>query len=393
MNKIVSLTKRRGFLFPGSAIYGGLANAWDYGPLGVELKNNIKQEWWKWFVHKRADIVGLDPAIIMNPKVWKASGHVEEFADDNFNLLFKTSLGPKKESSEQVYLRGEIAQAMFVNFKEVQRTMRMRLPFGIAAQGKVFRNEITPGNFIYRTREFDLMEFEYFVHKSEWKKHFAFWQGEMKKWIEHLGIDMSHVHEVTVPKSERAHYSTKTIDFEYDYPFGRRELYGLAYRTDFDLKNHAKESGENLSYTDPDSGEEFIPHVIEPTFGLDRSVLVALIEAYTEEDDVPRLVMKFPHWMAPVKMAILPLVRNDKKVVKSAKEVFELLSPLYVSLYDESGSIGRRYRRQDEAGTPFCVTVDFDTLKDNAVTIRDRDTMKQTRIKVKELINYFHDIL
>ena len=393
MNNIMSLTKRRGFLFPGSAIYGGLANAWDYGPLGVELKNNIQQEWWRWFVQRRADIVGIDPAIFMNSRVWEASGHVKEFADGNLNLLFKTSLGPKKDSAELVYLRGELAQAMFVNFAEVQRTMRMRLPFGIAAQGKVFRNEITPGNFIYRTREFDLMEFEYFVHKSEWKDHFAFWHSEMKKWMEHLGIDMSHVHEVTVPKAERAHYSTKTLDFEYDYPFGRRELYGLAYRTDFDLKNHAKESGEDLSYTDPDSGEKFIPHVIEPTFGLDRSVLVALLEAYTEEEDVPRVVMKFPRWMAPIKVAVLPLVKNDKKVVKKAQEVFELLSPMYTSSYDEGGSIGRRYRRQDEAGTPFCVTVDFDTLTDKAVTVRDRDTMKQKRIKVEALINYFHDVL
>ena len=393
MNNIMSLTKRRGFLFPGSAIYGGLANAWDYGPLGVELKNNIKQEWWKWFVQKRADIVGIDPAIIMNPKVWEVSGHVKEFADDNFNLLFKTSLGPQEDSSSTVYLRGEIAQAMFVNFAEVQRTMRMRLPFGIAAQGKVFRNEITPGNFIFRTREFDLMEFEYFVHKSEWKDHFAFWQDEMKKWMKHLGIDMSHVHEVNVPKKDRAHYSTKTLDFEYDFPFGRKELYGLAYRTDFDLKNHAKESGENLSYTDPESGEQFIPHVIEPTFGLDRSVLVALLEAYTEETEVPRVVMKFPYWMAPVKLAVLPLVKNDKKVVKVAKEVFELLSDVATSQYDEGGSIGRRYRRQDEAGTPFCVTIDFDTLDDKAVTIRDRDTMKQTRIGINKLTEYFHDLL
>ena len=393
MNNIISLTKRRGFLFPGSAIYGGLANAWDYGPLGVELKNNIKQEWWKWFVQRRADIVGIDPAIIMNPKVWEASGHVKEFADDNFNLLFKTSLGPQDDSSSVVYLRGEIAQAMFVNFAEVQRTMRMRLPFGIAAQGKVFRNEITPSNFIFRTREFDLMELEYFVHKSEWKDHFAFWQDEMKKWMKHLGIDMSHVHEVNVPKKDRAHYSTKTLDFEYDFPFGRKELYGLAYRTDFDLKNHAKESGENLSYTDPESGEQFIPHVIEPTFGLDRSVLVALLEAYTEETEVPRVVMKFPYWMAPVKLAVLPLVKNDKKVVKVAKEVFELLSDVATSQYDEGGSIGRRYRRQDEAGTPFCVTIDFDTLDDKAVTIRDRDTMKQTRIGINKLTEYFHDLL
>jgi len=393
MNNIMSLTKRRGFLFPGSAIYGGLANAWDYGPLGVELKNNIKQEWWKWFVQKRTDIVGIDPAIFMNPKVWEVSGHVKEFADDNFNLLFKTSLGPQEDSSSEVYLRGEIAQAMFINFAEVQRTMRMRLPFGIAAQGKVFRNEITPGNFIFRTREFDLMEFEYFVRKSEWKEHFAFWQEEMKKWMEHLGIDMSHVHEVNVPKKDLAHYSKKTLDFEYDYPFGRKELYGLAYRTDFDLKNHAEQSGENLFYTDPDTGEKFIPHVIEPTFGLDRSVLVALLEAYTEEEDVGRVVMKFPHWMAPVKLAVLPLVKNDKKVRKSAHEVFDLLSGIATSQYDEGGSIGRRYRRQDEAGTPFCVTIDFDTLQDDAVTIRDRDTMEQTRIKIKELTTYFHDLL
>ncbi len=391
MKKILSLSKRRGFLFPGSELYGGLANSWDYGPLGVELKNAIKQEWWKWFVQKRSDVVGIDPAIIMNPAVWEASGHVKEFSDNKFNLLFKTYIGSKEDSSDQVYLRGEIAQAMFVNFVNVQKTMRLRLPFGIAAQGKVFRNEVTPGNFIYRTREFDLMEFEYFVPKENWQEAFSFWKDEMVKWISHLGIDSSHIHEVHVPKKELAHYSAKTIDFEYDFPFGRKELYGLAYRTDFDLKNHMKKSGEDLSYTDPDTGKKVIPHVVEPTFGLDRSVLAVLLEAYTEEKE--RIVMKFPNWMAPVKIAVLPIVRNDKKIVKEARKIFDLLSPIYSSQYDEGGSIGRRYRRQDEIGTPFCITIDFDTLKDKAVTVRNRDTMKQKRISVKELILYFHDEL
>jgi glycyl-tRNA synthetase len=430
-NKLLSLVKRRGFIYPGSDIYGGLANSWDYGPLGVELKNNIRQEWWRWFVARRRDIVGIEPAIIMNPKVWEASGHIKEFSDPlveckkchgrfradtledkcpqcggkdftdarQFNLLFKTFLGPVEDDSAAVYLRGELAQAMFVNFALVQESMRMRLPFGIAAQGKAFRNEITPGNFIFRTREFDLMEFEYFVSEAEWEKHFTYWLGQMHLWLEHLGAQGERVYELEVPAEDRAHYSKRTVDIEYDYPFGKKELYGLAYRTDFDLKNHMEKSGEDLRYTDPESGEKILPHVIEPTFGLDRSVLVAMLEAYQEEEaptaqegeTEKRVVMKFPYWMAPVKVAVFPLVKNKENVVKKAQEVFDALSPHFVAQYDEAGAVGRRYRRQDEIGTPFCVTIDFETLEDDAVTIRDRDSMKQERVKVTELVSYLHE--
>lgn len=418
IEQIVNLAKRRGFVFPGSEIYGGLANSWDYGPLGVELKNNIKQEWWRWFVHRRTDMVGIDPAIIMNPKVWEVSGHVENFSDPlveckkcherfradqiqgdacpscggpladakQFNLMFKTFLGPAEDSASAVYLRAELAQAMFVDFPQVVETVRPRLPFGIAAQGRVFRNEITPGNFIFRTREFDLMEFEYFVRASEWEQWFAYWQEEMFAWLQHVGVAQDRLHAADVPDGERAHYSKRTIDIEYDYPFGRKELYGLAYRTDFDLRNHMEKSGRELSITDPETNEKILPHVIEPTFGLDRTVLVALLEAYHEEQvkDETRTVLKFPHWMAPYKVAVLPLSKHDD-LVPLAQKIYEDLTRAIVCDYDETQSIGRRYRRQDEIGTPYCITIDFDSLKDHAVTIRDRDSMEQERVPIAEL--------
>ena len=429
MQKIVSLAKRRGFIFPGSEIYGGLANSWDFGPLGVELKNNIKQEWWRRFVQQRADVVGIDAALLMNPKVWEASGHLKEFSDPlvecrqcherfradqidaknpcpackteksftkeaNFNLMLKTFLGPTEEKANIIYLRPELAQAMFVNFKNVLDTMHRRLPFGIASQGKAFRNEITPGNFIFRTREFDIMEFEYFVPEKEWEKWFAYWLGEMKRWLEHIGVDPAHIHDAEIPDGERAHYSKRTTDIEYDYPFGKKELYGLAYRTDFDLKNHMEKSGVDLTYTDESTGESFVPHVIEPTFGLNRTVLVAMLEAYHEEEaptaeegeSATRVVMKFPAWLAPVKVAILPLSKKGE-LTKVAKPLFETLSKQFVCEYDETQSIGKRYRRQDEIGTIACVTVDFDTLQDNSVTIRDRDTMEQDRVSISQLSN------
>src|SRR3989344_1925212 len=355
LEKIVSLCKRRGFIFPGSEIYGGLANSWDYGPLGVQLKKNIKDLWWDKFVERREDIVGIDAAIFMNPKIWEASRHVSESSDPlveckkchqrfredqiegvcpncggkefteakQFNLMFPIRLGPTEDSSNMTYLRGEIAQAMFVNFKNVLDTTRVRLPFGIASQGVAFRNEITPGNFIFRTREFDLMEFEYFVPESEWEKWFEYWRGQMREWLEDIGVDLKNVHEVEIPDGERAHYSKRTIDFEYDYPFGQKELYGLAYRTDFDIKNHIEKSGQDLSYTDPETGEKFVPHVVEPTFGLDRSVLVALLEAYQEEDK--RVVLKLPPKLAPYKAAVFPLVANKPELVEKAKEVFKSL--------------------------------------------------------------------
>lgn len=431
MDAIVNLAKRRGFIFPGSDIYGGLANSWDYGPLGVELKNNIKNEWWKRFVRQRTDMVGIDAALIMNPKVWEASGHVKQFSDPlveckkcherfradqvgekcatcggefgparQFNLMFKTFLGATEDAKGEAYLRGELAQAMFVDFPAVLQTMRRHLPFGIASQGKVFRNEITPGNFIFRTREFDLMEFEYFVKEAEWEKHFEYWLAEMHAWLAHCGVDKAHIHESEIGEGDRAHYSKRTVDIEYDYPFGRKELYGLAYRTDFDLKNHGEVSGQDMRYADPETGDKFLPHVVEPTFGLDRTVLVSLLEAYHEEDAPTardgetdkRIVLKLPKWMAPYKAAVLPL---SKKA-----EITDIAEPLYAELrkslmcdYDETQSIGKRYRRQDEIGTPYCITVDFETAKDTCVTVRDRDTMEQERVPIAGLAEYLTEKL
>jgi glycyl-tRNA synthetase len=411
LEKVISLAKRRGFVFPGSEIYGGLANSWDYGPLGVELKNNIKQLWWKKFVHQRDDMVGIDAALIMNPKVWEASGHLSHFTDplieckkchtryradqhsgpcDNcggkefteakqFNMMLKTFLGPAEEAANVVYFRPETAQAMFVDFKNVLDTTRKTLPFGIAQIGKAFRNEITPGNFIFRTREFEQMEIEYFVQESEWEKHFEYWQKQMREWLQEIGVDLSHIHEVDIPDGERAHYSKRTIDFEYDYPFGQKELYGLAYRTDFDLKNHFKEP----PYKDPQTNEESYPHVIEPTWGVDRSFLVALLEAYKEEGE--RVMLKLPFKLAPYKAAVFPLLKNKPELVAKAKEIYSSLLKEFSVDWDERGNIGKRYYAQDEIGTPYCVTVDFQTLEDNTVTLRDRDTMEQKRIAVDSL--------
>lgn len=447
MEKITNLAKRRGFVFAGSDIYGGLANSWDYGPLGAELKKNIKDEWWNRFVRQRTDMVGIDPALIMNPKVWEASGHVKNFTDPlveckkchirqradflalhgnpdtseekatemqwecpecknqnifkpkQFNLLFKTFLGPTEEKTNEVYLRGEIAQAMFVDFPAVLQTTRRKLPFGIAAQGKAFRNEITPGNFVFRTREFDLMEFEYFIREVEWEKYFDYWLAQMESWLAHCGVKKENYHVHDIPDGERAHYSKRTVDIEYDYPFGRKELYGLAYRADFDLVNHAKASGADMAYADsatgaksPKTGEKFLPHVIEPSFGLDRTVLVTMLEAYTEEKvnqksedgDDTRIVMKFPHWLSPYKAAVLPLSKK-KELTKIAEPLYAELRKTVMCDYDETQSIGKRYRRQDEIGTPYCVTVDFETQKDNAVTVRDRDSMAQERVKIAGL--------
>lgn len=430
MENLISLAKRRGFIFPGSEIYGGLANSWDYGSLGVELKNNIKREWWRRFVHARPDMVGVDTALIMNPRVWEASGHLKEFSDPlvecrkcheryradmveekcgkcgskeftetkQFNLMFKTFLGPVESEENVVYLRPETAQGMFVNFKNILDTARKRLPFGIAQIGKAFRNEITPGNFIFRTREFEQMEIEYFVKAGEWEKHFDHWLMEMRNWLKDLGVKKWH--EAEIPEGERAHYSKRTIDIEYDFPFGKKELYGLAYRTDFDLKNHMEKSGEDLRYTDPETNEKFLPHVIEPTWGVDRSVLVAMLEAYHEEEaptaeegeTETRVVMKFPKWLSPVKVAVLPLSKKEN-LSNRAKEIYEDLIKDFTCEYDETQSIGKRYRRQDEIGTPYCVTVDFESLEDNAVTVRDRDTMKQERIKVSDLKDYLKEKL
>jgi len=456
MEKIVSLCKRRGFVFPGSEIYGGLANTWDYGPYGVELKNNIKKLWWKNFVQDREDMVGLDAAILMNPRVWEASGHVTSFSDPlmdckschervrgdklleqklgiegvagkslkeiselvkthkipcpkcgkiewtearSFNLMFKTYQGVIEDSAAMVFLRPETAQGIFVNFKNVQQTTRKKLPFGIGQIGKSFRNEITPGNFTFRTREFEQMEIEYFVKESGWKPKYDDWRKEMNNFFVHkLGFKEEHMRWRQHDKDELSHYSRETWDVEYEFPFGWGELWGIAYRTDFDLKQHEKFSGEKLDYLDPETNEKLTPHCIEPTFGVERTLLVALLEAY-DEDTAPsekpgaeveaRVVMRFSPLIAPVKAAILPLVKKEP-VGPLARELFETLKKQFVVEYDESGSIGKRYRRHDELGTPFCFTVDFQSVEDKTVTVRDRDSMKQERIKISEIQEFMN---
>lgn len=444
IDKIVSLAKRRGFIFPSSEIYGGFANAWDYGPLGVELKNNIKRAWWKRFVHEREDIVGLDAAIIMNPKIWEASGHVANLVDSlvdckkckrrfradhlleslgikpdlgkmkdqlhevrcpecggdlteerKFNILFKTHIGVIEDQTSIAYLRGETAQAMFVDFKNILDSVRVGFPFGIAQIGKAFRNEITPGNFIFRTREFEQMEIEYFIRAENWEKEFESWLEEIKSWMSSIGISESSVAFREIPEDERAHYSKRTIDIDFKFPFGQKELYGLAYRTDFDLKNHSEATGQDLRYADPRTQEKFFPHVIEPTWGVERSVLAVLCSAYHEEqaptahdgETDTRVVLKLPKHLAPYQVAVLPLSKKEE-LSGPAKELAATLRKKFVVEYDETQSIGKRYRRQDEIGTPYCVTFDFDSLNDNAVTIRDRDSMKQERIPKDELISY-----
>ena len=416
MDKIVSLCKRRGFVYPGSEIYGGLANSWDFGPLGVELKNNIRDWWWRRFVQSRDDMVGLDAAIIMNPKVWEASGHVAGFSDPlveckkcharwradqiegkcpncggteftepkQFNLLFQTSIGTVEGDKGKAYLRGEIAQAMFVNFKNVLDTTRNRLPFGIASVGKAFRNEITPGNFIFRTLEFDLMEFEYFIREAEWEKTFEYWLGEQKSWLEEMGFDLSHIRVREHAKDELSHYSKRTADIEYQTPFGWKEMFGLAYRTDYDLRNHMEKSGQDLQYTDPETQEKFIPHVIEPTFGLTRLVLMTLLEAY-DDSDPERVVLKLKPALAPYKAAVFPLLKNKPELVAKARGIYDTLRKQFMVAWDDRGNIGKRYLAQDEIGTPTCITVDFDTLENDTVTVRDRDTKEQKRVTISEL--------
>lgn len=431
IEKIVSLCKRRGFVFPGSEIYGGLANSWDYGPLGTELKNNIKQLWWKRFVQQRDDMVGIDAALVMNPKVWEASGHLATFTDPlveckycharfradqidvaapcgscgkkdtfteakQFNLMLKTFLGPAEEAANVAYFRPETAQAMFVQFKNVLDTSRKTLPFGIAQIGKAFRNEITPGNFIFRTREFEQMEIEYFFadpkeDDTKWQEQFEMWHKEMRAWMEKdLGLDMAKVHELEVPAEDRAHYSKRTVDFEFEFPFGKKELYGLAYRTNFDLTNHMKASGQSLEYRDPFTNEVCVPHVIEPTWGVDRSVLAVLVNAYQESgnDDDKRVYLKLPIKLAPYKVAVFPLLKNKPELVAKARKIYDELRQDFMVAWDDRGNVGKRYYSQDEIGTPYCVTVDFDSLENDTVTIRDRDTTKQERIGVSELKNY-----
>ena len=396
MEKIVSLCKRRGFVFPGSEIYGGLSGTWDYGPYGVELANNIKNLWWKMFIKDRRDMFGIDAAIIMNPKAWEASGHVAGFADPmadgkSFNTMFKTSIGAGEESSV-TYLRPETAGGIFLNFKNIVDSMHPKLPFGIGQIGKAFRNEIAPRDFVFRSREFRQMEVEYFVHSKDWEKSFEEWREVMIGWTKAIGINPSHVHELEVPEEERAHYSKRTIDFEFDYPFGRKELYGLAYRGDFDLNAHSAASGADLSYFDEETKERFTPHVIEPSLGVDRTILAVLCDAYTEDElgGETRAYLKLAPKIAPVKAAVFPLLKNKPELVAKAMEVFELLKKEIDGIeFDDNGNIGKRYRRQDEIGTPLCITIDFDTIEKNErVTVRDRDTGEQERILESELVTY-----
>lgn len=435
MDKIVSLAKRRGFVYPGSEIYGGLANSWDYGPLGTELKNNIKQLWWKRFVQQRPDMVGIDAALVMNPKVWEASGHVGTFNDPlvecknchsrfradqvdlsskcdscgqaagfsepkQFNLMLQTFLGPSQEQANVVYFRPETAQAMFVQFKNVQNTSRKQIPFGIAQIGKAFRNEITPGNFVFRTREFEQMEIEYFIPAprtdEERNKYFEEWRQAMISWMrDDLQLNMDHVHEVEIEAADRAHYSKRTIDFEFEYPFGQKELYGLAYRGDFDLQNHIRASGEDLSYLDPQTNEKYVPHVIEPSLGVDRSFLAVLLDHYKEEGEGAgkRVWLSLPPKLAPYKAAVFPLLKNKPELVEKARSIYDELSQHFMVAWDDRGNVGKRYYSQDEIGTPFGVTVDFDTLEDETVTVRDRDTAQQERIKISELASYLQSKL
>lgn len=390
MEKIISLCKRRGFVFQGSEIYGGLAGTYDWGHLGVALKNNIKQNWWKKFVDSRRDMYGMDAALIMNPKVWEASGHVSGFLGvtpegKKFNEMFKTEVGAGEEVTVS-YLRPETAQGMFVNFKNTVDAFHPKLPFGMAQIGKAFRNEIAPRDFLFRQREFEQMEVEYFIRSGDWEKYFEYWKNQMLEWMKEIGLDIAKIHELEVPDEDRAHYSKRTIDFEFDYPFGRKELFGLAYRTDFDLKNH------QLDFFDEENDKKIIPHVIEPTFGVDRAVLALLLSVYSEDkkDGEMRSYLKFKPNIAPVICAVSPLLKNKPELVEYANtKVYTLLKEEFGRVvWDDNGNIGKRYRRQDEIGTPFCIVVDFDTLTDNAVTVRNRDTGEQERVKVGDLKNY-----
>lgn len=478
MEKIVALSKRRGFIYPGSEIYGGLANTYDYGPMGVELMRNIKNAWWEHFVHARDDMMGLESSILMSPKVWEASGHtasftdvlidckncqartradhlVEDFIASNkearssvvisdkistkeldeafesgkvegwtpekfdefitlfkikcpnckeydwtktrkFNLLFETKIGIVEDTQSLVYLRGEIAQGMFVNFKNVLDTQSPKLPFGLAQSGAAFRNEITLGKSIFRMLQFNLSEFEYFFdpENQNWNELFEYWKKEMWNWtVNILGINESDLRWRAHTDEERSHYSTRTEDIEYKFPWGFKEMYGLAYRTDFDLKNHTEKSGVDLSYRDPFTNKKFIPHVIEPTFGMDRSLMVILMNAYTEEEKEGkvRTFLKINPRIAPFKAAVFPLLHNKPELMDKAQVVYKMIKKEMPAAWDARGNIGKRYASQDEIGTPFCITVDFDTLTDGAVTVRNRDTATQERIQIDNLLSFLKE--
>lgn len=460
LENIVSLAKRRGFIYPGSDVYGGLSGTWDYGPLGVALKRNIMQLWWKMFVDDREDMYGVDAAILMNKKVWEASGHTATFTDPlvecsnchgrfradkidtskcptcgkegvlgeprQFNMMFETKIGPmsheesfaytrkfaedllkemdrqnveflkqvlntdksRKTGEYTVYLRPETAQGIFTNFKNVVDSFYPDLPFGLAQQGKAFRNEISPRDFIFRSREFEQMEIEYFVNPDQWEVSFDALLKDIYAFLEALGLPKDKIHELEVPENDRAHYSKRTIDIEYDFPIGKEELLGLAYRTDFDLMNIQNNAGKSMEYTIKGTNTKFVPHVIEPSFGVERAVMAVLSAAYTEDEvnGEKRIVMKFPEHLAPVKYCVSPLLKNKPELVEKARGVYNILKKKHGNvMWDDNGNIGKRYRRQDEIGTPHCVVIDFDTLEDDTVTIRDRDTTEQTRVKISDL--------
>jgi glycyl-tRNA synthetase len=444
LDDIASLAKRRGFIYQGSEIYGGLAGTWDYGPLGTALKRNITNAWWKMFVDMRDDMYGIDSTILMNPKVWVASGHVDTFNDPliedvktkkryrldhlleeqgienvdamtleemgqlvkdkgikspdgnelgapaQFNMMFKTHVGPVEDDESAAYLRPETAQGMFTNFKNVVDSFYPDLPFGLAQIGRSFRNEISPGNFIFRLRELEIMELEYFIDPSGWEKIFEDWLAVQHRWFELLGLDPAKLKEHEVPEADRAHYSKRTVDCFYEFPsLGFQEITGLAYRTDFDLRAHQDASGKNLEYRPKSGGQPFVPHVIEPTFGLDRNVMAVLCNAYTEDElnGEKRVYLKLPKHLAPVKVCVSPLLKNKPELAEKARQVFGTLKEhLGKVMWDDNGNIGKRYRRQDEIGTPACIVIDFQTLEDNTVTVRDRDTAQQTRVAIDELV-------
>lgn len=424
MEDIVSLAKRRGFIFQGSEVYGGLAGTWDYGPYGLMLKKNILNLWWQMFVTDREDIFGVDAAILMNPRVWQASGHVDTFTDPlvecsnckgrfradkidtskcptcgqsgtfsepkQFNMMFKTNVGPVADESSVSYLRPETAQGIFTNYKNVVDTIYPDLPFGIAQQGKAFRNEISPRDFIFRSREFEQMEIEYFVYPENWQEEFEKWVGLVREWLNQLGLSSGKINELEVPENERAHYSKRTIDFEYDFPsLGKEELLGLAYRTDFDLMNIQNHSGKSMDYIIKGTNQKIVPHVIEPSFGVERTVMAVLSEAYKEDEinGEKRVYLALPDHLAPLKFAVSPLLKNKPELVNKAREVYEALKKKHGNvMWDDNGNIGKRYRRQDEIGTPHCIVIDFESLEDDTVTVRDRDTTNQSRLKISELL-------
>lgn len=423
MEAIVSLAKRRGFIYPGSDVYGGLSGTWDYGPLGVTLKRNIMNLWWNFFVDSRDDMYGVDAAILMNQKVWQASGHVDTFTDPivvcnkcgqsyredhldyskacvkcgakdsygqarKFNMMFKTNVGPVADEGSVSYLRPETAQGIFTNYKNVVDNFYPNLPFGMAQMGKAFRNEISPRDFIFRAREFEQMEIEYFVHPDKWEESFEALRKDIHEFLNMLGLPQESIHELEVPENDRAHYSKRTIDIEYDFPIGREELLGLAYRGDFDLMNIQNNAGKGMEYTIKGTTERFVPHVIEPSFGVERALMAVLSSAYTEDEvnGEKRIFMKFPEHLAPVKYCVSPLLKNKPELVAKAREVYDMLKKKHGNvMWDDNGNIGKRYRRQDEIGTPYCVVIDFDTLEDGTVTVRDRDTTQQSRISIDEM--------